>query len=99
MRSTVRSVASIAGRRAGWREERKFLDDMRALRWRRPDVLPHATRELPAMRSLITRLLRRRFAYPVDGSVYFDVSRDRLYGELSRLSQATMRRILSSQDD
>ena len=77
----------IDWRELGRREERKFLDDMRALRWRRPDVLPHATRELPAMRSLITRLLRRRFAYPVDGSVYFDVSRDRMYGELSRLSR------------
>ena len=86
-------------RQLGRREERKFLRDMRALRWRRPDVLPHATRELPAMRALVTRLLRRRFAYRVDGSVYFDVSRDPHYGELARLTGARMRRILASQDD
>ena len=86
-------------RELGRREERKFLEDMRALGWRRPDVLPHATRELPAMRALVTTLVRRRYAYRVDGSVYFDVSRDGHYGELSRFAPAKMRRILASQDD
>src|SRR5512140_3898368 len=86
-------------RELGRREERMFLDDMRGLRWRRPDVMPHATRELPAMRDLIERLRRRGYAYPVDGSVYFDVSRDAHYGELSRLSPSKMRRILAAQDD
>src|SRR5205814_3653726 len=43
-------------RALGRREERKFLEDMRALGWRRPDALPHATRELAGMRSLIARL-------------------------------------------
>ncbi|MEK7864159.1 MAG: class I tRNA ligase family protein, partial [Chloroflexota bacterium] len=89
----------VGWRELGRREERKFLEDMRALGWRRPDVMPHATRELPAMRALIGRLLRRRAAYPVDGSVYFDTSRDARYGELSRLSAAKMRRILAAQDD
>ncbi|HYK97820.1 MAG TPA: cysteine--tRNA ligase [Candidatus Acidoferrales bacterium] len=86
-------------RALGRREERKFLEDMRALAWRRPDVMPHATRELAGMRSLIARLLRKRFAYPVDGSVYFEVARDRRYGELSRLPVSRMRRILAAQDD
>ena len=86
-------------RALGRREERKFLEDMRALRWRRPDVMPHATRELPAMRALIARLERRDAAYPVDGSVYFDVSRDPRYGELSRLTPARMRRVMARQDD
>ena len=86
-------------RALGRREERKFLQDMRALAWRKPDVMPHATRELAGMRSLIARLLRKRLAYPVDGSVYFEVARDRRYGELSRLPVARMRRILAAQDD
>jgi len=86
-------------RALGRREERKFLEDMRALRWRRPDVLPHATRELPAMRALIERLRRRGAAYVVDGSVYYDVSRDPRYGELSRLGPSRMRAILARQDD
>jgi L-cysteine:1D-myo-inositol 2-amino-2-deoxy-alpha-D-glucopyranoside ligase len=86
-------------RALGRREEAAFLDDMRALGWRKPDVMPHATRELPAMRALIERLRRRGDAYLVDGSVYFDVSRDPHYGELSRLAPARMRRILAAQDD
>ena len=86
-------------RELGRREERMFLDDMRGLHWRKPDVMPHATRELPAMRDLIERLRRRGYAYPVDGGVYFDVSRDARYGELSRLPASKMRRILAAQDD
>ena len=86
-------------RALGRREERKFLEDMRALRWRRPDVMPHATREIAGMRALVGRLLRKRVAYPVDGGVYFEVARDRHYGELSRLAPARMRRILAGQDD
>ncbi len=86
-------------RELGRREERMFLDDMRGLGWRKPDVMPHATRELPAMRDLIARLRRRGAAYPVDGSVYFDASRSARYGELSGLSPARMRRILAGQDD
>ena len=86
-------------RALGRREERKFLEDMRRLGWRRPDAMPHATRELADMRTLIARLLRKRDAYRLDGSVYFDVARDRRYGELSRLSSSRMRRILAAQDD
>jgi L-cysteine:1D-myo-inositol 2-amino-2-deoxy-alpha-D-glucopyranoside ligase len=86
-------------RELGRREERKFLADMRRLGWRKPDVMPHATREIPAMRALIDRLVRRGAAYPVDGSVYFSVARDRHYGELSRFTRRRMLRILHEQDD
>jgi L-cysteine:1D-myo-inositol 2-amino-2-deoxy-alpha-D-glucopyranoside ligase len=83
----------------GRREERVFLADMRRLGWRKPDVMPHATRELSAMRRMIDVLLGNGCAYDVPGGVYFDTSRDRQYGELSRLSRARMRRILAAQDD
>jgi len=86
-------------RELGRREERWFLEDMRRLGWRRPDVMPHATREIPTMRLLIERLIRRGDAYAVDGSVYFDIGRDRHYGELSGLSRPAMLRTLARQDD
>ena len=86
-------------RALGRREERKFLEDMRAVGWRRPDVMPHATREIAGMRRLVDTLAANGCAYAVDGGVYFDASRDRHYGELSRYSEARMRRILGSQDD
>ena len=86
-------------RELGRREERAFLADMRALGWRRPDVMPHATRELPAMRLMIDALFRNGCAYEIKGGVYFDTSRARHYAELSRFSTARMRRILAAQDD
>jgi L-cysteine:1D-myo-inositol 2-amino-2-deoxy-alpha-D-glucopyranoside ligase len=89
----------IDWRDLGRREERAFLADMRRLGWRKPDVMPHATRELPAMRLAIDALLRKDHAYQIAGGVYFDTSRARHYGELSRFSTARMRRILAAQDD
>jgi len=89
----------VSWRDLGRREERAYLADMRRLGWRRPDVMPHATRELPAMRLMIDELLAKGCAYEIDGGVYFDTSRDPRYGELSRFSEARMRRILAAQDD
>ncbi|HEY6203939.1 MAG TPA: cysteine--tRNA ligase [Candidatus Limnocylindria bacterium] len=83
----------------GRREERAFLADMRRLGWRKPDAMPHATREIPAMRGMIDVLLENGCAYEIKSGVYFDTSRARHYGELSRLSVARMRRILAAQDD
>jgi L-cysteine:1D-myo-inositol 2-amino-2-deoxy-alpha-D-glucopyranoside ligase len=89
----------VSWRDLGRREERAFLADMRRLGWRKPDVMPHATRELPAMRLMIDALLAKGCAYEIEGGVYFDTSRDPHYGELSRFSKARMRRILAAQDD
>lgn len=83
----------------GRREERAFLADMRRLRWRTPDVMPHATRELAAMRGLVARLEERGAAYRTDGGVYFPIGKAPRYGELSRLSRHRMIRICLSQDD
>ena len=99
------SILQRAGRdRVSWRglgrrEERAFLADMRGLGWRKPDVMPHATRELPSMRRMIDVLREKGCAYDVEGGIYFDTSRDAHYGELSRFSAARMRRILAAQDD
>jgi L-cysteine:1D-myo-inositol 2-amino-2-deoxy-alpha-D-glucopyranoside ligase len=89
----------VRWRDLGRREERAFLSDMRRLGWRKPDVMPHATRELPSMRRMIDALLENGCAYDIEGGVYFDTSRDPRYGELSRFSKARMRRILAAQDD
>jgi L-cysteine:1D-myo-inositol 2-amino-2-deoxy-alpha-D-glucopyranoside ligase len=86
-------------RALGRRQERAFLADMRALGWRRPDAMPHATRELPAMRALAKRLLARGHAYALPGGLYFDVSTFPRFGALSGYSAARMRRVLAGQDD
>ena len=70
----------------GKRQERSFLADMRALGWRAPEVMPHATREIRAMCALTRRLIRTGHAYPVPGGgIYYDVSTFPRYGQLSRL--------------
>ena len=86
-------------RELGRREERAFLEDMRRLDWRKPDVMPHATGELEAMIRLAERLRRRGHAYELPSGLYYDVSTFPGFGELSRYSVAKMRRILASQDD
>jgi L-cysteine:1D-myo-inositol 2-amino-2-deoxy-alpha-D-glucopyranoside ligase len=87
-------------RELGRREERTFLADMRALGWRRPDVMPHATREIPAMLRLAERLESAGHAYrPPGGGLYYDVSTFPRFGEISHLTPAKMRSINASQDD
>ena len=84
----------------GQREERKFLEDMRALGWRKPDVMPHATREIASMLRLAERLEARGHAYrATGGGLYFDVATFPRFGEISHLSPAKMRAINARQDD
>jgi L-cysteine:1D-myo-inositol 2-amino-2-deoxy-alpha-D-glucopyranoside ligase len=84
----------------GRREERKYLEDMRALGWRRPDVMPHATREIPTMLRLAKKLHASGHAYrPAGGGLYYDVSTFPRFGEVSHLSAARMRKVNASQDD
>jgi len=89
----------VSWRDLGRREERAFLQDMRRLGWRKPDAMPHATREIPAMIELAERLKRRGHAYETPGGIYYDVSTFPRFGQLSRFSTPKMRRILASQDD
>ena len=90
---------TVGWRELGRREERSYLADMKQLGWRRPDVLAHATRELPAMFALIRDLERRDVPYVLPRGVYFPVAAAKHYGELSRLSAASMKRVLAGQDD
>jgi L-cysteine:1D-myo-inositol 2-amino-2-deoxy-alpha-D-glucopyranoside ligase len=91
---------SVDWRALGQREERQFLAEMRTLGWRRPDVMPHATRETAAMLRLAERLERRGHAYrPTGGGLYFDASSFERFGEISHLSAAKMRAINATQDD
>jgi cysteinyl-tRNA synthetase len=46
-------------------------------------VNPRATREMDQIITMISGLIEKGFAYPVDGDVYFRVTRDSGYGKLS----------------
>jgi cysteinyl-tRNA synthetase len=61
-----------------------FFEDMDALNILRPDVTPRATEEVPKIIEVIQGLMQKGYAYATqDGSVYFRVTRDEDYGELS----------------
>jgi cysteinyl-tRNA synthetase len=62
---------------------RYYFEDMDALGVIRPDISPRASGHVPEQINMIEDLLRKDFAYEVNGSVYFDVTKDPDYGKLS----------------
>jgi L-cysteine:1D-myo-inositol 2-amino-2-deoxy-alpha-D-glucopyranoside ligase len=67
-------------------ETRKFLQDMRDLNAVPFDHYTAATDHITEMHAITQRLLDAGFAYIVNGSVYFEVSKDKEFGKLSHLS-------------
>jgi cysteinyl-tRNA synthetase len=72
------------------RYERDYLEDMRALGVRDPDIAPHATQEIGPMIALIERLVGTGNAYEAEGHVLFSVPSDPDYGVLSRRDRDAM---------
>ncbi|MEO7655485.1 MAG: cysteine--tRNA ligase [Sphingomicrobium sp.] len=72
------------------RYEDFYLEDMRALGVRDPDIAPHATREIGPMVAMIERLIELGNAYAADGHVLFSVPSDPDYGVLSRRDRDAM---------
>jgi cysteinyl-tRNA synthetase len=68
-----------------------FLEDMDALRIRRPTHMPRATEYIPKMVAFVQSLMARDLAYERDGSVYFRVSAFPAYGRLARLDRDGMK--------
>ena len=63
-----------------------FFEDMKTLALQDADVYPKATEHVPEIVGIIKRMMENGFAYRgKDGSIYYDVSKYRDYGKLSRL--------------
>ncbi|MGE5296490.1 MAG: cysteine--tRNA ligase [Solirubrobacterales bacterium] len=62
---------------------RSFFEDMDRLNCARPDISPRASGHIVEQIELVKTLLEKGFAYEVNGSVYFDVSKFPSYGKLS----------------
>lgn len=62
---------------------REYFADMDALNILRPDISPRATGHIPEQIAMAQDLMAKGFAYEVNGSVYFDVTKDKQYGKLS----------------
>ena len=62
---------------------KNYKNDMEILNILPNSFEPKATENLDAMKEMIENLLSKDIAYKTDDSVYFDVSKDSLYGSLS----------------
>jgi len=62
---------------------RSYFEDMDRLNCVRPDISPRASGHIVEQIELVKTLLEKGYAYEVNGSVYFDVSKFKDYGKLS----------------
>jgi len=62
---------------------RSYFEDMDRLNCVRPDISPRASGHILEQIGMVTILLKKGYAYVVNGSVYFDVSKFKDYGKLS----------------
>ena len=60
-----------------------FLEDSQKINLEEPMVRPRATDHINEMMELVQRLIKNGYAYVVNGSVYFDVTKFKDYGKLS----------------
>jgi len=61
-----------------------YREDMKRLGVRPADVEPRATEYIAGMIRLIKILIKKRYAYAIDGDVYYRVKRFKTYGKLSK---------------
>ncbi|MDH7563868.1 MAG: cysteine--tRNA ligase [Candidatus Bathyarchaeota archaeon] len=62
---------------------KSFMEDARLMNFEEPMVRPRASEHIAEMIDLIKKLAEKGYAYVVNGSVYFDVSKFKSYGQLS----------------
>jgi cysteinyl-tRNA synthetase len=62
-----------------------FLEDTKALNIEQPEVIPRATKHIPEMIELMTRLADTKHTYTSDGSLYYRIGSFPGYGKLSGL--------------
>ncbi len=67
--------------------EEAFFGDLEKLNIKPAREYPRATKHIKEMVALINKLLTKKFAYESDGSIYFDISKFKKYGRLSRLQK------------
>lgn len=73
----------------------KFLNDLKALNIEMPTHYVKATDSIPTIIKIVSDLIEKGFAYEVEGTVYFDVTKFSKYGELSKFSEKQMIQLLA----
>jgi len=60
-----------------------YFDNLKTMGVDSVDIFPYATEHIAEMQDIISTLIQKGFAYPLDGDVYFHVPKDDDYGKLS----------------
>ena len=68
-----------------------FFDDLDALNIERAEFYPRATEHIGEMVALIAKLLQKGYAYKSEGSVYFEISKFKGYGKLSKVKVSELK--------
>ena len=67
-----------------------YFDNLKTMAVDGIDHFPYATQHIKEMQDIIATLIEKGFAYPLDGDVYFNCTRDEDYGKLSGRSLEQM---------
>ncbi|MFY9462314.1 MAG: cysteine--tRNA ligase [Candidatus Sungiibacteriota bacterium] len=70
---------------------KEFFKDVKKLNILRAEKYPRATLHIKEMVGLIRMLLKKKLAYRTEDGVYFDISKFKPYGKLSRLNKKGLR--------
>eukprot|EP00456_Euglypha_rotunda_P009721 TRINITY_DN1225_c0_g2_i11.p2 TRINITY_DN1225_c0_g2~~TRINITY_DN1225_c0_g2_i11.p2 ORF type:complete len:522 (-),score=167.66 TRINITY_DN1225_c0_g2_i11:1324-2889(-) len=60
-----------------------YFDNLKTMAVDGIDQFPYATQHIKEMQDIITTLIEKGYAYPLDGDVYFNCTKDEDYGKLS----------------
>ena len=61
----------------------RFIEDITKLNFIRANYYPHATAHIPQIIKLIEELIKKGYAYEINGNVFYDVTKFKEYGKLS----------------
>jgi cysteinyl-tRNA synthetase len=79
-------AAGISLREYTKKYEQAFFSDLKSLNIQKADFYPKATECIKEIQDLIKKLWQKGYAYEKDGSVYFDISKFKKYGRLSKIN-------------
>lgn len=67
-----------------------YFDNLKTMAVDGIDHFPYATQHIQEMQDIISTLIEKGYAYPLDGDVYFNCTKDEDYGKLSGRSLTEM---------
>ena len=73
------------------RYKKIFFEDLDSLKIQRAEIYPEATAHIPEMVELVKKLLEKKHAYVIDGSIYFRISTFPEYGKLSNINLSELK--------